>query len=127
MKSARSIAVAAVVSGCMAVPVPGDVEDSEVFHWEKETVTMEKFISDHKACLGVKNAAPRSRMENLLNPMEPYTMPKWDGMWATFESRGYRETGQRVAFSIPSSGGGTMTGQYRKCMLNLGYALTYKR
>jgi hypothetical protein len=127
MKRSLLILSAALLSGCMSPPVPGDIDEAEVFHWQNDTVTMEKFIKDHKACLGVKHSSPRSRMQNLFNPMDPYTMPKWDGMWATFESRGYRETGQRVAFSIPSSGGGTMTGQYRRCMLDMGYSLAYKR
>lgn len=115
------------LSACGSVPVPGNIDDATVFHWENNYVVMEKFIQDHKGCLGVGHTKPRSRMQNLMNPMDPYTIPKWDGMWATFESRSHKETGQRIAFSLPSNSSVSLTNSYRKCMTNLGYYLTYKR
>ena len=114
-------------SGCLSFPVPGNLDDAQVFHWENEYVVMAKFIEDHKACLGVKGPQTKSQMSNLFNNMKPKTVPKWDSLWATFESHDYREVGQRIAFSIPSDGGNSNTNNYKHCMENLGYRLTYKR
>ena len=115
------------LSGCASFPVPGNLDDAQVFHWENEYVVMAKFIEDHKACLGVKGPQTKSQMSNLFNNMKPKTVPKWDSLWATFESHDYREIGQRIAFSIPSDGGNGNTNNYKHCMENLGYKLTYKR
>ena len=116
-----------ILSGCLAFPVPGSLEDAHVFHWENEYVVMAKFIEDHKACLGVKGVQPQTQMSNIFNNMKPKTVPKWDSLWATFESHDYREVGQRIAFSIPSDGGNSNPNNYRHCMEELGYRLTYKR
>ncbi|MBD5405377.1 hypothetical protein HDR59_02395 [bacterium] len=110
-----------------SIPTRGEIENANVYHWENNNVVMAKFIEDHKACLGVKYTKPRSRIQNLMDPMTPYTIPKWDGMWATFESRGHREVGQRIAFSVPSNTSVGLESSYKKCMINLGYRLTYKR
>lgn len=115
-----------ILSAC-SIPTRGEIENATVYHWENNNVVTAKFIQDHKACLGVKYTKPKSRIQNLLDPMTPYTIPKWDGMWATFESRGHREVGQRIAFSIPSNSSSGLESQYKKCMMNLGYRLTYKR
>ena len=115
------------MAGCAVYPSNGDVNNATVFHWENDYVVMAKFIEDHKGCLGVKGTPVRSQMSNLFNNMKPMTVPKWDGLWATFESRDYREVGQRVAFSVPSSGANDNVNHYKKCMLDLGYRLTYKR
>ena len=116
-----------ILSGCLSFPVPGSLEDAQVFHWENDYVVMAKFIEDHKACLGVKGMQAKSQMSNIFNNMKPKTVPKWDSLWATFESHDYKEAGQRIAFSIPSDGGNANPGNYKRCMEELGYRLTYKR
>ena len=116
-----------MVLGACSIPTRGEIENATVYHWENNNVVMAKFIQDHKACLGVKYTQPKSRIQSLMDPMTPYTIPRWDGLWATFESRGYREVGQRIAFSIPSNTSIGLESSYKKCMLNLGYKLTYKR
>lgn len=113
--------------GCLSIPAPGNIDDAQVFHWENDYVVMAKFIEDHKACLGVRGNRARSQSSNIFNNMKPRTIPKWDSLWATFESRSHREVGQRIAFSIPSDGGNSNASNYKKCMLDLGYRLTYKR
>jgi hypothetical protein len=115
-----------VLCGCLQLPENGDVEDATVFHWENEHATMEKFISDHKGCLGIKKQTQKNRMQGLLSPMEPDNIPQWDNLWATFESRGYRETGQRIAFSLPS-GEAPLMHNYQSCMEGIGYKITYRR
>ncbi len=115
------------LNGCLAFPTPGNLDDAHVFHWENNYVTMEKFIDDHKSCLGVRGIQTKTQASNIFNNMKPKTVPKWDSLWATFESRSYKEAGQRIAFSIPSEGGNGNANNYRRCMLDLGYYLTYKR
>ena len=115
------------LSACLSFPVPGNIDDAQVFHWENENVVMAKFIQDHKACLGVRGNQPKSQASNIFNNMKPRTVPTWDSLWATFESNDYREAGQRIAFSIPSDGGNSNTTTYQRCMKELGYRLTYKR
>jgi hypothetical protein len=116
-----------LLAACMGQPDNGSLDDATVYHWENDNVTMAKFIHDHKNCLGVGNSTgQRSRIANILSPMEPATIPKWDGLWATFESREHREVGQRIAFSVPSGESGQLH-NYRGCMENLGYRLTYRR
>ena len=101
--------------------------DATVYHWEHDHVTMSRFVQDHKRCLGLDGRrGERSRWAQWLNPMEPATVPQWDGLWATFESRGYREAGQRIAFSVPS-GQTAHIHRYRECMEGRGYRLTYRR
>lgn len=117
----------ACVVGCTTFYANGDINNATVFHWENDYVVIAKFIEDHKGCLGVKGMPVKTQMSNLFNNMKPATVPKWDGLWATFESRNYREVGQRIAFSVPSSGANDNINNYKKCMLDLGYRLTYKR
>ncbi|MDR3126453.1 MAG: hypothetical protein LBT92_02370 [Rickettsiales bacterium] len=117
----------AAACACSFYPDNGDLENAFIFHWTHDNVTMEKFVVDHKGCLGVKGRVARNQLDNMLTPMEPMTVPKWDDMWATFESRGYREAGQRIAFSIPSGTSAPMLGSYQTCMQDIGYKLTYRR
>jgi hypothetical protein len=119
--------LAACLVSCSFYPDNGDIENAFVFHWAHEHATMSKFVTDHKGCLGVKGRVTRGQLDNMLTPMEPMTVPKWDDMWATFESRGYREAGQRIAFSIPSNTGAPMLSSYQTCMEDIGYKLTYRR
>lgn len=122
-----ALLLAGGMAGCNAFPSNGDINNATVFHWENDYVTMAKFIEDHKGCLGVKGMQIKTQMSNLFNNMKPTTIPKWDGLWVTFESRDYREVGQRIAFSVPSSGANDGINNYKKCMLDSGYRLTYKR
>lgn len=121
------ISMGMLILAACSIPTRGEIDNATVYHWENNNVTMEKFIQDHKACLGVKYTKPKSRIQNLIDPMTPYTIPRWDGMWATFESRSHREVGQRIAFSIPSNSSTGLESAYKKCMINFGYRLTYKR
>ena len=116
-----------ILNACLAFPTPGSLEDAQVFHWENSYVTMEKFIQDHKACLGVRGIQTKTQAANIFNNMKPKTVPKWDGLWATFESRSHKEAGQRIAFSIPSEGGNSNGNNYKRCMMDTGYRLTYRR
>ncbi|MBN2675666.1 MAG: hypothetical protein JXR30_00240 [Alphaproteobacteria bacterium] len=102
----------------------GSLDDADVFHWENETVTMSQFVRDHKHCLGAPERATRpNRIQKFLLPNKPYTIAKWDSLWATFESRQYGETGQRISLSIPSQGGYDSPNSYRRCMIRKGYLL----
>ncbi len=116
-----------LVSACNNFPYNGDINNANIFHWEHDYVVMAKFITDHKGCLGVKGVKIGSQAQNIFNNMKPKTIPQWDSLWATFESRDYREAGQRIAFSIPNDGSTDSNNSYRKCMENLGYHLTYRR
>ena len=127
LKGATAVYGLVGLVACMTFPTNGDINNATVFHWENDYVVMAKFIEDHKGCLGVKGVQVKSQMSNLFNNMKPATVPKWDGLWATFESRDYREVGQRIAFSLPNSGANDNMNNYKKCMLDLGYRLTYKR
>lgn len=127
LKYYKTLLFALGVCGCMAFPTHGDINEAHVFHWENDYVVMAKFIEDHKSCLGVRGVQTKTQMSNIFNNMKPSTVPQWDGLWATFESRNYREVGQRIAFSVPSDGANDNVNNYQKCMLDLGYRLTYKR
>jgi len=115
------------LANCATFPDNGKVDESFVFHWVNEKVTMPKFIEDHKRCLGVEGKSKRSQFMDILTPMEPMTVPRWDSMWATFESRGFREAGQRISFSIPSGTAMPQINAYQECMEKLEYRLTYRR
>jgi hypothetical protein len=111
------------LTGCYAPPSKTYIENAEIYHWYHEYATLAKFVQDHKACLGVFEIKPRSRMSKFLNPMQPYTIPQWDGMWSTFQSRDTDEIGQRVAFSTPSNQSTNSMRKYRICMLKKNYSL----
>lgn len=111
------------LTGCWGAQ-QGSLDDADVFHWENETVTMRQFVRDHKKCLGAPERATRpSRIQKFLLPYKPYTVAKWDSLWATFESRRYGEVGQRISLSVPSNTGYASANSYRRCMLRKNYAL----
>ena len=115
------------LSSCNSFPYNGDINNATVYHWENDYVTMKQFITDHKLCLGVKGNYVGSQEQNIFNNMKPRTIPRWDNLWATFESRDFREAGQRISFSLPSEGGSNSFNSYKKCMETAGYNLTYRR
>ncbi|MHA1550109.1 MAG: hypothetical protein ACTSXV_01485 [Alphaproteobacteria bacterium] len=85
---------------------------------------MRQFVRDHKKCLGAPDRAVRpTRIQKFLLPDKPYTIAKWDSIWATFESRQYGEAGQRISLSIPSNGGYAAPNSYRRCMIRKNYLL----
>ena len=121
-----TISIISILYGCNSFPYNGNIKDAYIFHWEHDYVVMGKFIEDHKNCLGIKEPNIGSQAGNIFNNMKPKTIPKWDSLWATFESRSYKEAGQRIAFSVPNEGAEGRN-SYQQCMENLGYHLTYKR
>ena len=115
------------ISSCNSFPYNGDINNATVYHWENDYVTMKQFIADHKLCLGIKGNYIGSQAQNIFNNMKPRTIPQWDNLWATFESRDFREAGQRISFSLPSEGSSNSFNSYKKCMETVGYNLTYRR
>jgi len=123
IKGFYGIVLCGMLSGCFGIQ-SGSLDDADVFHWENDYATFPQFVQDHKRCLGVTdNPTPYSRFQKLLMPYRPYTVPKWDSIWATFESRGGAETSQRIALSVVSNSGFDSPSSYRKCMLKTGYYL----
>ena len=114
----------ATVAAC-ASPNRGNIDDATVLNWENESVTMEQFVRDHKACLGVTKPSyiPRSRIAKLLAPNQSGQMPDWDGLWVTFQSNEYKDTSQRSLLSVPRNTTSKTVGAYRKCMFRRGYLL----
>ena len=114
----------ATVAAC-ASPNRGNIDDATVLNWENESVTMEQFVRDHKACLGVNKPSymPRSRISKLLAPNQSGQMPDWDGLWVTFQSNEYKDTSQRSLLSVPRNATSKTVGAYRKCMFRRGYLL----
>ena len=112
------------LSGCASVN-RGSIDDATILNWENESVTMEQFVSDHKACLGIDKPSymPRSRIAKLLSPNQSGIMPDWDGLWVTFQSNEYRDVGQRALLSVPRNTTSKSVGAYRKCMFRRGYLL----
>jgi len=117
-------ALLAALSGCSS-PNAGSIDNATVLNWENEMVTTEQFVRDHKYCLGIHNPsyAPQSRLARLLMPNSGEQMPKWDGLWITFQSNESTETGQRVLMSVPPNTAARSVGAYRKCMFQKGYLL----
>ena len=115
--------VAVFLSGCWGFQ-QGSLDDADLFNWENESVTMAQFVRDHKKCLGAPDRpTQQNRLQKFLLPQKPYTIPKWDGLWATFESRQYGETGQRISLSVPSGTGYAAPSSYRRCMMRKEYYL----
>ena len=112
------------LSGCASVN-RGSIDDATILNWENESVTMEQFVRDHKACLGIDKPScmPRSRIAKLLSPNQSSIMPDWDGLWVTFQSNEYRDVGQRALLSVPRNTTSKSVGAYRKCMFRRGYLL----
>ncbi len=103
----------------------GSLDNATILNWENESVTMEQFVKDHKACLGITEPSymPRSRIAKLLAPNQSSLMPDWDGLWVTFQSNEYKDVGQRSLLSVPRNTTSKSVGSYRKCMFRRGYLL----
>jgi len=106
-------------------PNTGNIDDATILNWENERVTTEQFVKDHKKCLGADKPAhiPRSRIAKLLSPNQSEQMPDWGGMWVSFQSNEYTDTGQRSLMSVPKNSSSKTVGYYRKCMFARGYLL----
>lgn len=113
-----------LLSSC-ASPNRGSIDDATILNWENESVTMEQFVRDHKACLGITEPSymPRSRISKLISPNQSNIMPDWDGLWVTFQSNEYTDVGQRSLLSVPRNTTSKTVGYYRKCMFSRGYLL----
>ncbi|MDR0967384.1 MAG: hypothetical protein LBL75_00935 [Rickettsiales bacterium] len=113
-----------ILVGCASAN-RGSLDDATVLNWENEAVTTEQFVRDHKSCLGIesKSHAPRSRIAKLLSPNQSALMPDWDGLWVTFQTNEYTDTGQRALMSVPPNTAAKSVGAYRKCMMRRGYLL----
>ncbi len=123
MKNIKKLLIVFLLSGCFGFQ-KGDISNADVFHWENDKVTIGQFVVDHKQCLGVYGApAQQSSWQKMLLPFKPYTVPQWDSIWATFENRDTQETGQRIAYSVPSNSGYASPSSYRKCMMKRDYYL----
>ena len=111
-------------AGCSS-PNSGTMDNATVLNWENEMVTTEQFVRDHKSCLGIDTPAhmPRSRIAKLIAPNQSGQMPKWDGLWVTFQSNEGAEVGQRALMSIPPNQSAKTVGAYRRCMMRRGYLL----
>ena len=120
----KYIAFALVLTACASAN-RGSIDDATILNWEKESVTMEQFVRDHKACLGINEPSymPRSRISKLLAPNQSGIMPDWDGLWVTFQSNEYKDVGQRALLSVPRNTTSKSVGSYRKCMFRRGYLL----
>lgn len=106
-------------------PNTGDIKNATILNWENDSVTFEQFIRDHKYCLGIKKKdyEPRSTIFKLLAPNQSAQMPKWDGLWVTFQSNEYKDIGQRSLISVPPISTSKSIGGYRRCMFRQGYLL----
>ena len=106
-------------------PRGGSFDNATVLNWENESVTMEQFVRDHRACLGVTRPShePRSRVSKLLMPNQAGQMPDWEGLWVTFQSNENRDIGQRALMSVPPNTTSKSVGAYRRCMFRREYLL----
>ncbi len=113
-----------ILAAC-STPNRGNIDDATILNWENESVTMEQFVRDHKACLGIDKPSymPRSRIAQLISPNQSGLMPDWDGLWVTFQSNEYKDVGQRSLLSVPRNATSKSVGSYRKCMFRRGYLL----
>ncbi len=120
----KYLAFIAILAACSS-PNRGNIDDATILNWENESVTMEQFVRDHKSCLGIRDQSymPRSRISKLLAPNQSGLMPDWDGLWVTFQSNEYTDTGQRSLLSVPRNATSKTVGAYRKCMFGRGYLL----
>ena len=117
----KYLALLLALTACASVN-RGSLDDATILNWENESVTMEQFVRDHKACLGINEPSymPRSK---LLSPNQSNIMPDWDGLWVTFQSNEYKDVGQRSLLSVPRNTTSKSVGAYRKCMFRRGYLL----
>ncbi len=120
----KFIALVLLLSACSS-PNRGSLDNATILNWENEAVTIEQFVRDHKACLGITQPSymPRSRIAKLLAPNQSGLMPDWDGLWVTFQSNEYRDVGQRSLLSVPRNATSRTVGAYRRCMFRRGYLL----
>jgi hypothetical protein len=120
----KIIGLLLLLSACASVN-GGNIDNATILNWENEAVTTEQFVRDHKSCLGIKSNdyTPRSRIARLLLPNQNDQMPKWDGIWVTFQSNEYRDVGQRSLMSVPRNKSSRTLGAYRRCMFQRGYLL----
>ena len=120
----KYLALLLALTACASVN-RGSLDDATILNWENESVTMEQFVRDHKACLGINEPSymPRSRIAKLLSPNQSNIMPDWDGLWVTFQSNEYKDIGQRSLLSVPRNTTSKTVGAYRKCMFRRGYLL----
>ncbi len=120
----KYLALLLALTACASVN-RGSLDDATILNWENESVTMEQFVRDHKACLGINEPSymPRSRISKLLSPNQSNIMPDWDGLWVTFQSNEYKDVGQRSLLSVPRNTTSKSVGAYRKCMFRRGYLL----
>ncbi len=120
----KYLALLLALTACASVN-RGSLDDATILNWENESVTMEQFVRDHKACLGINEPSymPRSRIAKLLSPNQSNIMPDWDGLWVTFQSNEYKDVGQRSLLSVPRNTTSKTVGAYRKCMFRRGYLL----
>lgn len=120
----KYLALLLTLTACASVN-RGSLDDATILNWENESVTMEQFVRDHKACLGINEPSymPRSRISKLLSPNQSNIMPDWDGLWVTFQSNEYKDVGQRSLLSVPRNTTSKSVGAYRKCMFRRGYLL----
>ena len=119
----KYLALLLALTACASVN-RGSLDDATILNWENESVTMEQFVRDHKACLGINEPSymPRS-ISKLLSPNQSNIMPDWDGLWVTFQSNEYKDVGQRSLLSVPRNTTSKSVGAYRKCMFRRGYLL----
>lgn len=120
----KYLALMMILAACSS-PNRGSIDNATVLNWENESVTMEQFVRDHKACLGITKPSymPRSRISKLLAPNQSGQMPDWDGLWVTFQSNEYTDAGQRSLMSVPRNTTSKTVGAYRRCMFRRGYLL----
>lgn len=119
------ITSSALLSGCLVPPKRVSLDNATVYNWQHDYVTFQQFSRDHMNCFGIKEAPMQSQFMKTLDPLSPRVMPKWDGVWATFENRTYRETSQRIAVQLPPGTTGWPVSRYKKCMYQKGYYLIY--
>lgn len=120
----KYLALVLILSSCASMN-RGSIDNATILNWENEAVTTEQFVRDHKSCLGIRQNQyqPRSRIAKLIAPNQSGMMPKWDGMWVTFQSNEYRDVGQRSLMSVPRNTASNTIGAYRRCMFRRGYLL----
>ncbi|MCL2338571.1 MAG: hypothetical protein FWC51_01285 [Proteobacteria bacterium] len=125
MKKYLLFALCSLLFAACSSPNAGTIDNATILNWENEMVTTDRFVHDHKYCLGITDPsyAPQSRLAKLLMPNSGNQMPDWNGLWVTFQSNEATETGQRVLMSIPPNTASKSIGAYRKCMFQKGYLL----
>jgi hypothetical protein len=110
-----------ILGACGGTYYETHIEDAEVFHWYNKNVTRRTFLSDHKKCLGVENVLVNSQFNKFFSPATPKTIPRWDGIWATFASREDGEVSQPIAVGSVSGQSTASADVYADCMKALDY------